>query len=102
MPITGEKYIFSKENVVKAPAAHGVYALYVGNELTYIGRASGIGVTIRSRLLCHQRGDEGPCTASATSYSREVTTTPILRERELLEEFKRIYGRLPRCNARAG
>lgn len=28
--------------------------------------------------------------------------TPIARERELLEEHKRLYGKLPRCNERIG
>jgi hypothetical protein len=50
MPITGGNFAFTESNVNKAPAEHGVYALYDRDVTTYIGRASGDGVTIRSRL----------------------------------------------------
>jgi hypothetical protein len=116
MPITGGKYAFTESNVNKAPAEHGVYALYDNTplvtdfsgpfpsmrrhrgELTiYIGRASGDGVTIRSRLKSHYRGDEGLCTVAATHYRREVTSDPIARESELLDEYEEKYSALPRC-----
>ncbi len=100
MPITGDKYPFTEENVNNSPAEHGVYALYDGDVTIYIGRASGEGVTIRSRLQSHHRGDEGPCTEAATHYRREVTSRPIARESELLDEYEENYGRLPRCNDR--
>ncbi len=98
MPITGEKYAFTEDNVNLAPAEHGVYELYDADVTIYIGRASGDGVTIRSRLQSHWRGDEGPCTEAATHYRREVTSRPIARESELLDEYEEIYGELPRCN----
>ena len=98
MPITGKLYDFTASNVNQAPAEHGVYALYDGDETTYIGRASGEGVTIRSRLQAHYRGDEGPCTKGASIYRREVTSRPIAREKELLHEYYNTYDRLPRCN----
>lgn len=100
MPIGGDRYPFTKENVDKAPANHGVYALYVGNETTYIGRADGIGVTIRSRLQAHQRGDEGTCTQQATHYRREIREDAAAREAFLLQEYFTANGRLPRCNDR--
>lgn len=89
---------FSKENIDSAPTSHGVYALYQNGVLTYYGRASGDGVTIRSRLQAHHRGDEGRCTQQATAYQREVTEGPIRRESELLEEYRKAHGRLPQCN----
>lgn len=98
MPINGDKYEFSEKNVNNAPDVHGVYALYEGDVLTYYGRAAGDGVTIRSRLQSHRRGAEGPCTEGATHYRREQTTRPIARELELLQEYEKAYGRLPRCN----
>ena len=100
MPITGDKYPFTEENVNKAPAEHGVYQLYDGDVTIYIGRASGEGVTIRSRLQSHYRGDEGPCTEAATHYRREVISRPIARESELLDKYEEKYGELPRCNDR--
>jgi excinuclease UvrABC nuclease subunit len=100
MPIGGSKYLFSKDNVDKAPDEHGVYELYDGDELIYIGRAAGTGVTIRTRLQAHRRGDEGRCTQRATHYRREVNSRPIGREAELIREYVTRYGRLPRCNER--
>jgi len=97
MPITGEKYPFTDDNISKSPQANGVYALYDDGTTIYIGRASGDN-TIRSRLQAHKRGDEGKCTQGASDYKREVTSTPITRERELLEEYKKAHEKLPRCN----
>ena len=116
MPITGGRYAFTESNVNKAPAEHGVYVLYGpfplqtessgpfpsmhgrrGDKTIYIGRASGDGVTIRRRLKSHYRGDEGLCTVAATHYRREVTSDPIARESELLDEYEEKYGGLPHC-----
>ena len=101
MAINRKVYTFVGVN--NAPEKQGVYALYDGQELIYIGRASGEGVTIRSRLQAHHRGDDGRCTQQAIHYRREVTTDPISREQELLEEYKRAHdGRLPHCSERVG
>lgn len=100
MPINGDKYAFTEENVNRSPEEHGVYALFDGDTIIYYGRASGDNVTIRSRLQCHLRGDEGSCTQKATHYRREATSRPVSRESELLKEFEDTYGRLPRCNER--
>jgi predicted GIY-YIG superfamily endonuclease len=95
MPISGDQYTFSSENVSKAPDQSGVYALYQSNSTTYIGRAQ---ESIRARLQRHKSGHDGSCTQAADTYRREVTSNPVARERELLEEYKKTYGRLPRCN----
>ncbi len=100
MPISGDRYAFTKENVNQAPDVHGVYELYDNSELIYIGRAAGDGVTIRNRLQRHLSGQEGPCTKGATAYRREENTAPISREKELLTAYEKQYGRLPRCNER--
>lgn len=97
MPISGDKYPFTQENVDLAPTDQGVYALYDNDITIYIGRASETN-TIRSRLQAHKRGDEGSCTQSATHYRREVNRYPVTREQELLKEYKQTYGKLPRCN----
>ena len=47
MPIIGDKYAFTQENVNKAPEEHGVYQLFDGEVTIYYGRASGDGVTIQ-------------------------------------------------------
>lgn len=89
---------FTTENVNRAPQSHGVYQLFDGDITIYIGRATGKGVTIRSRLQDHKLGREGLCTQRATHYRREATSPPVARENELLEKFYNRYGQLPRCN----
>ncbi len=102
MPISGSTYNFTQDNVDRAPDEAGVYALYNNAVLIYVGRAQGGSVTIRSRLQDHYAGRDGECTQGATTYARETTTRPVARERELLEEYERQHGRLPRCNSRIG
>lgn len=84
------------------PEEHGVYVLYEGQELIYIGRAAGVGVTLKSRLTSHNGGYEGPCTQRATSFCYEACHNSPAREVELLEWYKGKFGRLPRCNERIG
>ncbi len=103
MPIGGDRYGFTRENVEKSPAQHGVYQLDEQAEVVYIGRASGQNVTIRSRLQAHHAGTGGAGTRNATHYRREVTENAEAREVQLLEEFKQAHGgRLPRYNERVG
>ncbi|MCG3123013.1 MAG: hypothetical protein GIKADHBN_01421 [Phycisphaerales bacterium] len=99
MPITGNSYNFTKQNVDLSPDSPGVYALIQNGTIIYYGRAT---ISIRSRLQSHYRGTEGPCTQAATEYMREECTNPVTREVELLAEYQRINGRLPRCNERVG
>lgn len=78
-----------------SPEFHGVYVIYDGDEIIYVGRAVGVGVTIHSRLLDHLRE---PGLSSGTGYAYEITTDAVARERELLMSFRNVYGRLPRYN----
>jgi hypothetical protein len=96
------KYPFTKAYVDSASDTAGVYTLFDGSTIIYYGRAQGGTVTIRSRLQSHLGGYEGSCTQSATHFSAEPCTNPVRREEELLNAFKRTYGRLPRCNSRVG
>lgn len=96
------QYSFVEELVDGAPDKGGVYLLYEYGELIYIGRAVGLFVTIRSRLQSHLRGDEGPCTQSATHYSWHICADGAQVEAELLAAYKNTHGRLPRCNSRIG
>lgn len=99
--LSGTRYEFTKANVDAAPESHGVYQLEDGSTIIYVGRAAGNGVTIRSRLQSHQSGNEGSCTKGASHFRREVTESPISREKELLEEYKKAHGKYPRCNEQA-
>jgi excinuclease UvrABC nuclease subunit len=98
MPVSGNTYPFTRKNVDGSPERPGVYALLSGDRVIYYGKAT---KSIRSRLQCHLRGDEGRCTQGATHYKREVTSQPTAREKELLDAFKARSGRLPRCNERS-
>jgi hypothetical protein len=97
-----QRYRFSRTVVLGAPQAAGVYTLWDGEELVYYGRAMGGGATIRSRLLDHHSGTQGAATQGATHYSWEVCADPAAREAELLREYERAHGRLPRFNAASG
>ena len=100
--MSNDTYAFNEKNVNIAPDVQGIYELYDGAELIYIGRADGRTITIRSRLQSHYRGDEGPCTQGATAYARYEHADPKAEEVRLLNAYKARYGRLPRCNTRVG
>ena len=82
-----------------APDEPGVFALWDGDELIYVGRGSPA-ATIRARLR-EQLERRHACTASASHYSWELSLRPEARELQLLEEFAAQFGRMPKCNAEA-
>ncbi len=98
MPLAGRSFELCDQNLKIAPASAGVYALYQNHELIYVGHAQGDLTTIRSCLQDHKAGRLGPGTKAADTYKRETCGDPLALERKLLEEFKRTYGKLPRCN----
>lgn len=95
-------YLFIKAYVDAAPAFEGLYCLYDSGELIYVGRAIGLGVTIRSRLQDHLAGRAGWCTQYATHFGWQFTSNAAQEEVNVLEAFQRRFGRLPRCNQRIG
>lgn len=100
MPIASPRYAFTATMVAGAPPDPGVFALWERDELIYYGRAQGQGTTIQSRLREHLEGGTS-CTAHATHYGWEITSNPRGREIELLREYEKAHGRLPRCNVKA-
>jgi hypothetical protein len=97
MPISGDEYPLTQEYIDKSPTNNGVYALYDESTTIYIGQAVGEN-GIREHLQRHKRGEEGTCTRGASHYRREVCANPTTREKQLLEEYIRVNGKLPRCN----
>lgn len=97
MRIQGEIYRFTDEDIAHVPERSGVYILYNGPQIIFIGKATGTS-NIRIKLKSHKRGDEGPCTRHATHFCRELSPSPANRERDLLQEYKNLYCRLPACN----
>ncbi len=100
MPISGKRYRFTKENVDKSPTKTGVFALYDGAMLIFIGRATDDGATIRTQLQDHQASRATNGTGKATHYRREATTASVSREIELLAEYEAKFGGPPRDNVR--
>ena len=98
MPIASPRYAFNAVMVSGAPPDPGVFALWENDELIYYGRAQGDGATIHSRLRDHLARSEA-CTARTTHYGWEISANARAREAELLREYQRAHGRLPRCNA---
>ena|SRR5579859_4117527 len=84
-----------------APTHAGIYGLFDGDELIYIGRATNQeGSTIRDFLLSHRNGEFGPCTTKATHYTFEICRDPRAREMEVLVDFATRYQRKPHCQQR--
>ena len=98
----GEHLPFLARTVTRAPAAPGVYLLYRGHRLIYIGIAAA-GTTIRERLEHHLRGGGGACTRSATEFDYEASADPV----QLYRHYLGVYlgtsaGLLPECNEDPG
>lgn len=98
MALSGGLFPFTTILVGAAPDEAGVYALWKGEELLYIGRAMGRRSTIRALLIDHLAGLHGPCTRRSSHYQWELSPRPEAREAELLEEYRTQFRRLPRCN----
>jgi hypothetical protein len=94
----GEQMAFHARSVGEAPAAPGVYLLYRGHRLIYIGLAAA-GSTIRERLRDHLRGAGGACTRSATEFGYEESADPVSLYRKYLAVYlDATGGLLPDCN----
>jgi len=97
VPIAAPHYRLISILAAGAPEQPGVYALWHDDEMIYLGRAA----SIRQRLADHLQRSDSPCLLDATHYTWELALHPEAREAELLEQFRRRYGRLPRCNGKA-
>ena len=101
MVIGGERHEFSRAGIAEAPDEQGVYALYEGDVVIFYGRSEGrSSSTIRGMLLDHLLGAGGRCTRAVTAFRYEVTGLQAIRQAELLEEYKCLNRRVPRCNDR--
>lgn len=95
MPLGKPRYPFTRRMVDGAPGDAGVYILYRGARVLYIGRAA----DIRARLREHAAGEVCECSKAATHYSWEIVLQPRVRELELLQEQIELGSGLPPCNA---
>jgi hypothetical protein len=100
MPIRGKRYPFVDYAIAGAPADPGVFALWEGEELIYIGAAQGDDMTLQAALASHLKG-LCPCTKGTTHYSWQLTRNVKALEAQVLQEFHASFLRLPRCNGAA-
>ena len=96
MPISLPRQRFSAWRIAGAGARSGVYVLWHGNEVVYIGRAI---ASMRERLMEHYIRQAKPW--DATHFGALACERPTERETELLRAVQRANGRLPRYNASA-
>jgi len=97
MSIFTAKYIFTKEAIqIYAPAAPGVFGLYDSDKIAiYYGKSD---YDLKKELFKHVAGLKGPCTKMALYFNTEIGGSPGKRLKGLLEEHKRVFENLPRCN----
>jgi hypothetical protein len=93
------RYPFTRSMIELAPDVPGLYGLFEGDDLIYLGKTvegAAKAATIRACLLQHQSGALGDCTRKATTYTWEIAIWPGQREAQILQ------GRLPpRCQSDA-
>jgi len=97
MVINSIKHLFTEINInLCAPDQGGVYGLY-DSALNIIYYGSCL-YSIKVRLRSHFSGAEGSYTRRAIYFNFEIVPNPKQREQDLLVEYQRIYGKLPKYN----
>ena len=98
MPIRGKKQRFTDTNISNAPGCDGVYGIYKYNQLVYIGKGEGKN-GIKGRLQAAKRDKRSK---GATSFQVERCKDAAWREEQLLRQYKKLHGKLPRYNDKIG
>lgn len=85
--LASPKYAFKEALIHTSPEETGVYVLYFGADILYVGSAPGRGPgsphSLRGRLLAHVHGELKP--AVATHYRWEIHAAPDERLAEVLD-----------------
>ena len=99
-PLASPRYPFNEAVIIAVPDEPGVYSLYFGDDLIYIGAARGRphAQTLKSQLIAHARGELEP--AIATHFKWEVTHEPEKRLAEMLALLGRALPPYNRPDAR--
>ena len=80
------------------PPSPGVYFLYRGGRLIYIGVA-GNGGGIREALASHVASACAACTRQDTTFRYELAPDPRRRHAQYLRAYRQRHeGRVPACN----
>ena len=81
---------------VKAKPA--VYVLYDKNlDAIYIGESENLQNQFAKYVDTNFEND--PCKQKTHTYQRTFVENPKERKRQLLEDYKKKHGKMPRCNA---
>ena len=92
------RYSFTRAVLGYAPEHPGVFGLFLGPELIYLGHTDTSYGTIKACLTSHFDGVHGGCTMEGTRYAWEVATSPAARLLNLLQQFRARNRCEPRCN----
>ena len=94
------RYPFTRSAIEFAPEEPGVFGLFDGQELIYVGRGDNRhDHSLRALLLLHQDGAMGECTMKASHYTWEIVLLgTVARETELLARYFQTHHRQPRCS----
>ena len=92
MAMRSPRWLVLAALVTAAPDTPGVYELWDGDEVIYVGCTRGC--TLREELV-HELLEAD---ARATHFSWEISFHPIERVRELLDEFQLEHHRPPVLN----
>ena len=96
MPISGSFYFWGEKagNVLSEAA---VYELYDESyRLIFVGEGPNLKERFAEYLETHFSKD--PRKVATKYYKREFTSNTKERKKEILEEYKKKYGKLPKCN----
>jgi excinuclease UvrABC nuclease subunit len=96
-------YALTEPHVDMVPEVPGVYWLGENDQnkqvvTIYIGKAV---FNLRQRIKDHLTTTDR-CIMRSTHFAYERHSNPDAREKELLQDFLRRNGRLPRCNDQVG
>src|SRR5258708_25425913 len=88
MPVRSPKWPFTPAAIENSPDEWGgVYVLWRGDTLLFIGSAPHRGRSIKADLLAHQKGERGPCPQEATHYRWELSPDPKQHRPQPLSAF---------------
>ena len=85
------------ENAQFVKAKPGVYVLYDKNlDAIYIGESENLQNQFAKYVNTNFEND--PCKQKTHTYQRAFVENPKERKRQLLEDYKKKHGKIPRCN----
>ena len=98
MEILDERVLVWLENAQFVKAKPGVYVLYDKNlDVIYIGESENLQNKFAKYVNTNFEND--PCKQKTHTYQRTFVENPKERKRQLLEDYKKKHGKMPRCNA---